>query len=332
MSAHVLLLLAVAEGGVGRHVQELEIRLRDRGFRVTVGCPATTQQAFSFTSHVDVPYGLSPAAVVRAVRAVRGVRADLVHAHGLRAGALSGLAVRRPVITWHNAQLDRSLQGDLLERFVARRAAVTLAASDDLAERARALGAVDVEVVHVGSPVRAATGVDPGLGHPLVLCVGRLAPQKGYELLVAALAHLGDAVVAVAGEGPLRPALEAAAPQVHWLGSRDDVPDLLAAADVVVLPSRWEARSLTAQEAMLAGRPLVATAVGGLPGLVQDGAVLVPPDDARALGLAVRALLDDPARAARLGERARQVAATWPTAENSEAQLLEAYARAGLAR
>lgn len=331
MTAHVLLLLAVAEGGVGRHVHALEQQLRELGLRVTVGCPAATQQVFGFADHVEVPYGLRPSTAVRAVRAVRRVRADLVHAHGLRAGALAALAVRRPVVTWHNAQLDRSPSGDALERLVARRAAVTLAASDDLADRARALGATDVEVVHVASPIRAATGADPGLGHPLVLCVGRLAPQKGYELLVAALPHLGDAVVAVAGEGPLRPWLQRTAPQVRLLGSRDDVPDLLAAADVVVLPSRWEARSLTAQEAMLAGRPLVATAVGGTPGLVQDGAVLVPPDDARALGQAVRALLDDPQRAARLGARAREVAATWPTAAQSQQQLLAAYARSGLA-
>jgi glycosyltransferase involved in cell wall biosynthesis len=88
----------------------------------------------------------------------------------------------------------------------------------------------------------------------------------------------------------------------------------------------WEARSLTAQEALLAGRPLVATTVGGLPGLLRDGAVLVPPGDAAALGTAVRKLLDDPAAAAALAERGRQVAADWPDEADAVAQVAAVYA------
>ena len=88
-----------------------------------------------------------------------------------------------------------------------------------------------------------------------------------------------------------------------------------------MLPSRWEARSLTAQEALRAGRPLVCTAVGALPELVDDGALLVPPGDPEALGRAVRGLLDDPATARQLGERGRAVAATWPTEADTVAQV-----------
>ena len=169
------------------------------------------------------------------------------------------------------------------------------------------------------------TGRDPGLGSPLVLAVGRLHPQKGYDTLLAALPLLGDAVVAVAGDGPLERVLRARAPQVRWLGRRDDVGDLLAAADVVVLPSVWEARSLTAQEALRAGRPLVATAVGAVPDLVRDGAVLVPPGDPQALGTAVRRLLDDPAEAAAVAARGLAVAATWPTVDDTVAQVRAVY-------
>jgi glycosyltransferase involved in cell wall biosynthesis len=170
------------------------------------------------------------------------------------------------------------------------------------------------------------TGRDPGLGAPLVLAVGRLHPQKGYDVLVEALPLLGDAVVAVAGDGPLAAELRAAAPQVRWLGRRDDLADLYAAADVVVLPSRWEARSLTAQEALRAGRPLVATAVGGLPGLLGDGALLVPPGDPVALARAVRGLLDDPAAARALAERGRAVASGWPDEADAVAQAAALYA------
>jgi glycosyltransferase involved in cell wall biosynthesis len=322
----VLQVLATSTGGVGQHVRSVERGLAARGVEVVVACPPSTRAVFAFDRHEPVWIGASPSwSDVAALRRLRRLAADVdvVHAHGLRAGAL---APRGSVVTWHNAQLTGSRLGALLERRVARRASVTLAASEDLAARARSLGARHVRVAPVSAPARAATGADPGLGRPLVLAVGRLHPQKGYDVLLEALPLLGDAVVAVAGDGPLRAELEAAAPGVRWLGHRDDVADLLAAADVVVLPSVWEARSLTAQEAMRAGRPLVATAVGGLPDLVADGAVLVPAGDAAALGAAVRRLLDQPAEAAALGERARAVAGGWPDEDATVEHLLQVYA------
>jgi glycosyltransferase involved in cell wall biosynthesis len=325
----VLLVLASSTGGVGRHVRALADGLTARGAAVTVAGPAATQEVFGFPSYAVVEVGGSPHPLrdARAVAALRRLAAgaDVVHAHGLRAGSLAVLAGRAPVVvSWHNAVSGRL--GAALEHLAARRAAVTLAASADLAERARAVGGRDVRLAPVAAPLRVPSGRDPGLGHPLVLAVGRLHPQKGYDVLVAALPLLGDAVVAVAGDGPLERQLRAAAPQVRWLGRRDDVADLMAAADVVVLPSRWEARSLTAQEALRAGRPLVATAVGGLPELVRDGALLVPPEDPDTLGRAVRSLLDDPARAAALAERGRAVAATWPPAEDVVEQVAGVYA------
>ena len=163
------------------------------------------------------------------------------------------------------------------------------------------------------------------MGHPLVLAVGRLHPQKGYDVLLQALPLLGDAVVAVAGDGPLEEELQRQAPQVRWLGRRNDVGDLYAAADVVVLPSRWEARSLTAQEALLAGRPLVATDVEAVRDLVGDGAVLVPVGDAVALGRAIRELLDDPAEASAVAARGLAIAQTWPTENDTLDQIADIY-------
>ena len=323
----VVLVLATSTGGVGRHVQSLAAGLAAR-FTVTVAAPASTLAAFDLPGGVAVEIGgrPHPARDARAYRQLRALaaRADVVHAHGLRAGALAVLTPGPVAVTLHNA-VDGRL-GALLERLVARRARVVLAASDDLGQRARALGARDVRAAPVGAPALVPSGRDPGLGHPLVLAVGRLHPQKGYDVLLAALPQLAGTVVAVAGDGPLAAQLQAAAPSVRWLGARDDVADLLAAADVVVLPSAWEARSLTAQEAMRAGRPLVATAVGGTPGLVGDGAVLVPPGDPAALGAAVRALLDDPAAAAALGRRARAVAAGFPTEQDTVEQVAAVYA------
>ena len=113
---------------------------------------------------------------------------------------------------------------------------------------------------------------------------------------------------------------------VTLLGHRDDVPDLLAAADLAVVTSAWEARQLFAQEALTAGVPLVATAVGGLPDLVDDAAVLVPPDDVDAVDAAVRRLLDDPGGRAELARRGAARAAGWPTEADTVAQVRAVHA------
>lgn len=323
----VLLVLASSEGGVGRHVRSLADGLTQRGAQVRVAGPASTQHVFGFPTYDVVDIGQRPRPVHDAVATVRlrrlAASADIVHAHGLRAGALTVLGPGPVVVTWHNPAGGRA--GRAIESLVARRAAVTLAASADLAARAHSRGGRDVRLFPVSAPALVPTGRDPGLGRPLVLAVGRLAEQKGYDVLVEALPRLGNAVVAVAGDGPLLGTLRRLAPQVHWLGRRTDVADLYAAADVVVLPSRWEARALTAQEALRAGVPLVATAVGGLPELVRDGAALVPAEDPEALGDAVRRLLDDPRAARELAARGRAVAATWPDEQDAVTQAATIY-------
>jgi glycosyltransferase involved in cell wall biosynthesis len=323
----VLLVLATSTGGRRAATSPRWRRARRRRPGRDGRGAGLDRAAVRLPGHVEVDVGERPVAAARPAR-VRALRrlardADVVHAHGLRAGALAVLTPAPVVVTLHNAVSGPVAA--VLERLVARRAAVVLAAGADLAQRARQLGARDLREVAVAAPPLHTTGRDPGLGHPLVLAVGRLHPQKGYDTLLEALPALGDAVVAVAGDGPLEGELRRRAPQVRWLGRRDDVGDLIAAADVVVLPSVWEARSLTAQEALRAGRPLVATAVGGTPELVRDGAVLVPPGDAAALGRAVRRVLDDPAHAAELAARGRAVAATWPTADDAVAQVREVY-------
>jgi glycosyltransferase involved in cell wall biosynthesis len=156
---------------------------------------------------------------------------------------------------------------------------------------------------------------------PFLLHVGRLAPGKGQRELIEALARLArrDAVVVLAGKdletgGAFERDLEARADElgvrdrVVFAGHRDDVPALLAAADVFVLPSRIEGLPLTVLEAMAAARPVVATRVGGTPEAVVDGETgeLVPAGDIEALVRALDGLLSDPERARRLGESGRR--------------------------
>jgi glycosyltransferase involved in cell wall biosynthesis len=134
----------------------------------------------------------------------------------------------------------------------------------------------------------------------------------------------------IAGSGPLEGQLQAqitstGAP-VRLLGRRDDVGDLLEAADVVVLSSAWEARALVAQEALRVGRPLVATAVGGIPDLVGDAALLIPPGDAGALAAALASLLDDTAARNRLAEAGRRRVAELPDEADTLAAIVDVYA------
>jgi glycosyltransferase involved in cell wall biosynthesis len=137
-------------------------------------------------------------------------------------------------------------------------------------------------------------------------------------------------VVVVAGSGPSYMSLAQRASERHarfsLLGRRTDVPDLLAGADLAVVTSDWEARQLFAQEALTAGVPLIATAVGGLPGLVGDAAVLIPPGDADALDDAVRRVLADPALRADLAARGPVQAATWPGERDTVNAVRAAYA------
>jgi len=354
----VALVLASSTGGIGRHVASLVNGLVAAGVEVSVHGPAATDQQFGFgaagaTFHqLQIParpHLRDAVAVRRLARQLNHRPPDVLHGHGLRAGLVAALA--RPhglplVVTWHNLLLAGGVRAKLLrglERYVARSADVTLAASADLVARVRELGGRDVRLGAVAAPAlpppgRSAAEVRHELGladgQPLVLSVGRLHRQKGYDVLAAAAARWRSRepppVVVIAGTGPSYMALAAQISQqrapVTLLGHRTDIADLLAAADLAVVSSRWEARQLFAQEAVRSGTPLVATAVGGLPELLDNAALLVEPGDVDTLDAAVQRLLDDPQLRARYARRGLAQAATWPTEANTLAQVLEVYA------
>jgi glycosyltransferase involved in cell wall biosynthesis len=352
----IALVLPTSSGGIGRHVGSLAAGLVRDGRRVRVLGPRAVGELFDFGGAafrpVQISAGLDPARDLPAVAALAaGLRgADVVHAHGMRAGVLAALARPRSaplVVTWHNLLPDngsgpRQRLLAALERWLARAATVHLCASDDLVDRVLRLGGADVRPAPVAAPSLPTPGRTPAqvreelgaVGRPLLLSVGRLHPQKGYDLLVDVAARWRgrqpQPLLAIAGDGPDRAALAdriaATGAPVTLLGHRSDVADLLAACDVAVVSSRWEARQLFAQEALSAGRPLVCTAVGGVPGLVGAAAVLVPAGDGDALAGAVEALLDDPARRDELAARAREQAAGWPTEADTVAQVEAVYA------
>ncbi|MEU2026858.1 glycosyltransferase family 4 protein [Streptomyces sp. NPDC016469] len=343
--------LGGGSAGSSTHAGSLAAGLVARGVRVTVCAPAALDRTHDFAAtgahFAPVPRRSDPAAVA-ALRAACA-DADVVHAHGLYAAVRAALAIgRRPVplvVTWHtraHAEGARRRLLHLLERRAVRAAAVVLATSSDLVDRARARGARDARLAPVAAPrparpsgppadkVRAELGA---MERPLIVALGTLVPQHGYGTLLDAAAawRLLDPVplVAVVGEGRERAALRrritAEGLPVELLGDRSDAAALLAAADVAVLPSRWESRSTAAQQALRSGVPLVATAVGGTPELVGDAAVLVPYADAEALAAEVARLLGDPAERDRLAAEGLRQAASWPTEDDTVAQVLAVY-------
>ncbi|BBA96503.1 putative glycosyltransferase [Actinacidiphila reveromycinica] len=353
----------VLGAAAGAHVRSLAAGLVARGVDVTVCGPAGTDAEYGFARagarFRPVEVGRSAAADAPAVAALRTAcaRAGVVHAHGLRAGLLAALALggrRVPlVVTWHGGETPAAGRAGLtarwLERRAVRAATVVLGVSSDLVDRARGHGARDVRLAPAAVPrPRARPPMPPADGErrkqqvraefgaeerPLLLSVGRLEPAKGYDFLLTAASHWADSearpLLAIAGEGQERTALEhridAEKLPAVLLGRRDDVPELLSAADLVVLPSRWEGRPLIAQEALHAGVPLVATAVGGTPELVGDAALLVPYGDPYVLARAVTDLLADADRRAALAIAGRAQAATWPTEDDTVAQVLSVY-------
>ncbi|MGW8380323.1 glycosyltransferase family 4 protein [Streptomyces sp. ODS28] len=347
------------------HVRSLSAGLVARGLRVTVCGPLDPEQRAGFAADgagfASAPARTEPEAVAALRRACAD--ADLVHAHGLRAGLLAGLALggrrrRVPlVVTWHGRGTARGggvreRLGALLERRVARSCDVLLGATADLVERARTRGARDARLSPVAT-ARAA-GERPGaerdeeraerlrhkaraevgaVDRPLVFSVGRLDAHHAYGAALTAArgwrAMDPPPLLAIAGEGGERAALqrridEEALP-ARLLGRRDDAFDLLAGADVALLSSAWESRSLFAQEALHRGIPLVATAVGGTPELVGGAAELIPHADPDALSTAVGSLLADPSRRETLSRAGRARTGQWPTEDDTLTQVLSVY-------
>jgi len=307
--------------------------LRRRGLGGLLVCPpggraAQEAQARGFeVATVAMRNDLSLAAARRIASLLRARAPSLVHCHTGRANWLGGFAARGagvPALT--TRRMDRRvkrgwrtryLYGRLLRRAVAISPAVArhLEEAGVPRDRIRTIpSAVDPGALTPSAgrdALRARLGLAPEVRCALV--AARLVGRKGVDVLLAAWARRrtpGDAQLWIAGDGRERRALEAAAERlapaggVRFLGERRDVPDLLEACDVFVLPSRREGLGVAALEAMARARPVVASAVGGLAETVVDGetGLLVPPEDPAALAAALDRLLGDPTLARRFGE------------------------------
>jgi glycosyltransferase involved in cell wall biosynthesis len=252
-----------------------------------------------------------------AARAARDV--DLVHAHWLGAGAVAATLGKPYVLQVHGTDLVLGLRFPPLARPILSRAAVVVAGSRALAADARALGAHDVRVVPTA--VSIPPEVVPPEEPPHILFVGRLSEEKGVLELAAAARGLP---LVVAGSGHLAsrlPGVVGPVPPRELAGFYDR-------AAVVVVPSRREGYGLVAREAMAHGRPVVASAVGGLVEAIEDGVngVLVPARDVASLRRALEELLADAERRERLGRAARAYALQHFSRETEVDALLAVYA------
>ena len=358
----ILQVCGSAAGGVRAHLADCARILAADGHDVIVEAPAAVLDSLDVEPARAEALEIGPRPSLNDTLAVArlrrlGRRADVVHAHGLRAGALAALALGRRrrgrtrlVVTLHNLTIGgrlTTLVGERLERLIARRADLILAVSPDLAERARELGAPRVELAIIPAvPPQQPTEPDPSdpaapeeawpQEGARLLTVARLAPQKGLPLLLEAAAILSREVDAgrlaaftwaLAGDGPGREqaAERIAAEQlpVTLLGRRSDAPALMEVADIVVQTSLWEGQPLTIQEALRSGTAIVATDVGGTAVTARGGAVLVAPQ-AQAIAEALGTLLSDPEARSRAAERAHEAVGRLPGLEDLAVQLRQA--------
>ncbi len=261
----------------------------------------------------------------------------LVHAHDYKANALVGRLARSggppalATVHLHTRSSARLRLYAALDRRQLRQfpAVIVVARALEHDPAVRRLASSRRHLVHNGidpeqlsrraaaEAPNARAAFDLESAGPRLLAVGRLAPQKGFDLLLAACARLLPRFprlrLAIAGSGPdgARLAERARALRlehaVRWLGERADVAGLMSVADLIVLPSRREGLPYVALEALALGRPLVATAVGGLPELLRDGIEgrLIAAGNVDALTSALHLAFEDPAQASGWGRRGR---------------------------
>jgi len=329
---HILQVVRPAQGGMRRHVLDLIHGLRLAGHRITVACPAAHSIAGELRGllpvhDLELVDGVHPLADLRAIRKLKGILQggsfDLIHLHGAKAGLIGRLAVRqvepRPPVfyTVHNQLSPRSplmrRVVQTMERRLAPETDKVITVSDSLRKEvntALSFGEGQAVTIRNGidslptlsrSHARAILGCEEG--RLVIGGIGRMVWEKGFDTLIEAFTLLlqagHDADLVLIGDGPYLSDYQHLAgkiglARVRFLGEVPNASRLLSGFDIVVQPSLAEGLGLVPIEAMLAGVPVIASEVGGLPEVVVHGesGLLVPPGDAEVLADALRLLIE----------------------------------------
>jgi glycosyltransferase involved in cell wall biosynthesis len=331
---HIAFLSGPAEGGMVNHMLALLGALDRRRFELCAIAPAgrllEETAAIGLETHLlEVSARFDPRLAGRAKRLARLLdqeKADILHAHAWSAGFLASLALplcrRRPrlVCTIHNHPPKGWWVGGVVNR-VAKSADRIICVSQTLARLLPAQHQAKLRVIYNGVEIPASL---PPAGEarellglpnqaPLVGAVARLAPQKGIGILLEAAAKLAGVHFAVIGKGPLQDALEKRRRELgledrfHFLGCLPETFSLLAAVDLVAIPSISEGSSIVALEALAAGKPIVASRLEPLEEIIKAGenGLLVTPHDPEALARGIERLLQDPLLAAKMREQGK---------------------------
>ncbi|MDR3710472.1 MAG: glycosyltransferase family 4 protein [Capsulimonadaceae bacterium] len=349
--ARILLVARPATGGLRAHIIELLRRLDRRAYEPWICAPA------EFTA--DLPHGLppyrgavcpvaaklSPRDLIAALRlrscikSAAQIAPPLVHAHGIRAAWVASLAHLTGrflfVVTLHNMPPDGPI-GTTVMRFLHRRADRIICVSDAIAQR---IDSPKVVVIPNGVQLdrfddldRDASRKELGIAAEqfVVGCIARLAPEKGVDILAEAARALPDVQFIVEGDGGERARIEAIAPpNMRLLGRCESILPLLAASDVIAVPSRSEGQGIVALESLASGRAVIASNTGGLPGMIrhEETGLLVPPENAAALAAAIKRLQGDRPLLASLATQGREYARANGDIDRRTRELEEVYAK-----
>jgi len=315
-------------GGVAHYLSALVEDQVRRGYDVIVACPSEGNLSAAVRDcgarQIAWPARRSPGLsvgpeTIGLKRVVSAAAPEVLHLHSSKAGLAGRLADRRrhPTIFQPHGWSWLAVNGAVAalsrqwERTGARWCDRLLCVSDAERDLGSSIGIrADWEVIPTGVDLRRFTPVDEGRrieiraglpvpAGPLAVCVGRFTEAKGQDLLMAAWprirAQAPDAQLAMVGDGAPSGAAPGADSGIHLVGQRADVEHWYAAADVVVIPSRWDAMSLSLVEAAACGRPVVATDVPGAREVLGDserGTVIAPGDQPALVNAVVTALLD----------------------------------------
>ena len=281
--------------------------------------------------------------------------ADIVHAHGYKADIYAYVAMRAsgvPLVSTCHNWIDNDRKTGLygfLDRLILRRYAQVVSVSEDVRQRLLGSGVNShkIRMIRNGIDLQPFDGafavVKEELGWNgclLVGLIGRLSPEKGVDIFMHAAARVlvecPDAKFIVAGDGPDRSGLDALidklriSESVRLLGRRNDMPALYASLDVMVSASRREGLPIAILEGMASRLPVVATAVGEVPSVIQPGrtGALVPPENPESLAAAIKTLLQDSVRREKLGDAAKLLIQKEYSAARMTAEYLRVYEEA----